>query len=118
MSECLFCTSETTTSDKHTLSVDTNCCDTVVVLISALKFDVGGSTDAGEASAVGYKDYYIDVYSNSWGPNDFGFIVEGPGSLVQNTLATGVTEVNRWWLFMACEPTSVSLSTQQNIPLN
>ena len=60
---------------------------------SALKFDMESSTDAGEASAVGYKDYYIDVYSNSWGPTDFGFIVDGPGILVQNTLATGVTQV-------------------------
>ena len=61
------------------------------VIYSALKFNVGEATDAEEASALGYRDYHIDVYSNSWGPSDFGFIVDG--SLVQSTLRTGVTEV-------------------------
>ena len=73
-------------------------CDSYMYILlyySALKFDVGGATDAVEASAVGYKDYYIDVYSNSWGPSDFGFIVDGPGTLLQRTMATGVTEVCR-----------------------
>ena len=63
------------------------------VINSALKFDVGKATDAQEANALGYRDYQIDVYSNSWGPSDSGFIVDGPDSLVQNTLITGVTEV-------------------------
>ena len=66
-----------------------NCCS----IHAALKFDVGGATDAQEASALGYRNYYIDVYSNSWGPSDFGFVVNGPDTLVQNTLRTGVTEV-------------------------
>ena len=60
---------------------------------SALKFDVSEATDAQEASALGYQNNYIDVYSNSWGPSDFGFVVDGPDTLVQNTLRTGVTEV-------------------------
>ena len=64
-----------------------------ILINSALKFEVGGATDAVEASALGYKDSYIDVYSNSWGPSDFGFYVEGPDTLAQNTLATGVREV-------------------------
>ena len=59
----------------------------------ALKLDLGEATDAQEASALGYHDYHIDVYSNSWGPSDFGFVVSGPGHLAQNTLRTGVTEV-------------------------
>ena len=62
--------------------------------LSGLKFDVGGATDAEEASALGYSDSYIDIYSNSWGPPDFGFFVSGPGTLVQSTLRTGVTEVS------------------------
>ena len=67
-----------------------------VFLNTALKFDVGGATDAEEASGLGYQDNYIDVYSNSWGPSDFGFVVDGPDTLVQNTLRTGVTEVCAW----------------------
>jgi len=62
---------------------------------AGLKLDFGDSTDATEASALGYRDYHIDIYSNSWGPSDFGFIVDGPGTLVKNTFVTGVTEVSK-----------------------
>ena len=50
-------------------------------------------SDAVEARALGYKDSHIDVYSNSWGPSDYGFTVEGPGDLLQQTLANGAREV-------------------------
>jgi len=60
-----------------------------------LKLDFGDSTDATEASALGYRDYHIDIYSNSWGPSDFGFKVAGPGTLVKRTFITGVTEVSK-----------------------
>ena len=62
---------------------------------AGLKLDLGDSTDATEASALGYRDYHIDIYSNSWGPSDFGFIVSGPGTLVKRTFLTGVTEVSK-----------------------
>lgn len=51
------------------------------------------SSDLQEASALGYQNDYIDIYSNSWGPVDFGFNVHGPGTLVQSTLETGTREV-------------------------
>ena len=69
---------------------------------SALKFDVGSATDADEANTVGYKDYVIDVYSNSWGPSDFGFVVSGPGPLLQNTLATGAVAVRKYSESQCC----------------
>ena len=50
-------------------------------------------TDSGEADALGHKDSYIHVYSNSWGPSDYGFIVEGPGPLLEQTLSNGAREV-------------------------
>ena len=37
---------------------------------------------------------YIDVYSNSWGPVDYGYVVEGPGFLLEKTLATGTAKVS------------------------
>ena len=32
----------------------------------------------------------IDVYSNSWGPGDMGFEVEGPGSKLKKVLENGM----------------------------
>ena len=55
--------------------------------------NLSSATDAVESSALGYQYSYVDVYSNSWGPSDFGFIVSGPGRLVANTLRNGVTRV-------------------------
>ena len=50
-------------------------------------------TDSIEASSLGYKNNYIQVYSNSWGPNDKGFIVEKPGILLENALKNAVKRV-------------------------
>ena len=55
--------------------------------------DLGYSSDAIESDALGHQDSYIDVYSNSWGPSDFGFIVEGPGNLLMDTFSNGVKTV-------------------------
>ena len=59
-----------------------------------LKFGVGSYTaDSEEASALGYMSDDIMVYSNSWGPSDFGFIVDGPGHLMTQTLYNGAKNV-------------------------
>ena len=52
-----------------------------------------GQTDVTEAKALGYRDDVIQIYSNSWGPQDTGFRVEGPGYLTKRALAAGVQEV-------------------------
>ena len=62
-------------------------------LSAGLKFDLGSATDSQEASALGYKNDYIMIYSNSWGPSDFGFIVDGPGSHTTATYKNAVTSV-------------------------
>lgn len=60
--------------------------------IGCLKFDVGGNTDAIEARSLGYKNNYIQVYSNSWGPSDIGFIVDGPGPLLSQIFEDSVSK--------------------------
>ena len=54
---------------------------------------MSSSTDLTEADLLGHKNNYIQVYSNSWGPSDWGFIVQKPGILAQSALQTGVREV-------------------------
>ncbi|ESO09142.1 hypothetical protein HELRODRAFT_74170, partial [Helobdella robusta] len=68
----------------------------------AFKATIGGirmlqevQTDAQEAHALSFKPNFIDIYSNSWGPNDGGKIVDGPKTLTQTALLKGVTEGRR-----------------------
>ena len=74
-----------------------NHCDPPLCVSSCnagLKIDLENLSDAIEASAIGFQNNHIHVYSNSWGPSDYyGFIVDGPGRLARGAILTGVTEV-------------------------
>ena len=54
----------------------------------------GRVTDRLEADALGFNNQLIDIYSCSWGPNDDGMTVEGPGKLASAVLLQGITEVH------------------------
>ncbi|KAL9963178.1 hypothetical protein ACROYT_G032353 [Oculina patagonica] len=47
------------------------------------------STDQPEARALRHKRNLIDIYSNSWGPGDMGWQVEGPGPRLTKVLEEG-----------------------------
>jgi len=49
--------------------------------------------DDKEAEALEFKREYIDIYSNSWGPSDKGFEVEGPGPKTLKALKEGAQKV-------------------------
>lgn len=51
-------------------------------------------TDSMEALALGYKRDYIDIYSCSWGPEDTGWDMEGPGELARGQLEEGTKIVS------------------------
>ncbi|KAI8849387.1 peptidase S8/S53 domain-containing protein [Chytridium lagenaria] len=48
------------------------------------------TTDAVEAQALNYKNHINDIYSSSWGPDDDGASLDGPGYLGRNALIAGV----------------------------
>lgn len=50
-------------------------------------------TDAIEASSIGFNPEHVDIYSASWGPNDDGKTVEGPGRLAQKAFEYGINQV-------------------------
>ncbi len=50
--------------------------------IGGVKIIGGGVTDHMEATALSYRRDLVDIYSNSWGPND-GNTVEGPAPLAK-----------------------------------
>ena len=48
--------------------------DLIVVLIILVN-------DAVEARSLSFNPDHVDIYSSSWGPNDDGKTVDGPGKL-------------------------------------
>ena len=54
-----------------------------------LRLIAGPSSDAEEAEALAWKPQVIDIYSNSWGPDDDGRTLEEPGPLARAALANG-----------------------------
>lgn len=49
--------------------------------------------DRIEGTALSYARDLIDIYSASWGPNDDGQTVDGPGRLALEAMEEGVKEV-------------------------
>nr|CAD7435669.1 unnamed protein product [Timema monikensis] len=56
----------------------------------------GFVNDRVEGTALGYAHDKVDIYSASWGPNDDGKTVEGPGTLALEAIERGVKEVPRY----------------------
>jgi hypothetical protein len=73
----------------------------------------GTVNDAVEARALGLNPEHIDIYSASWGPEDDGKTVDGPGPLARRAFIYGVTSVS---LFNV--RTGVSLNSGQEILLS
>jgi hypothetical protein len=59
----------------------------------------GRVTDRIEAQAIGFKHDLIDIFSSSWGPNDDGRTVEGPGTLATEAFVKGITKVYIYKIF-------------------
>uniref|UniRef100_A0A8C8ST95 Proprotein convertase subtilisin/kexin type 6 n=1 Tax=Pelusios castaneus TaxID=367368 RepID=A0A8C8ST95_9SAUR len=50
----------------------------------------GDVTDVVEAKSLGIRPDYIDIYSASWGPDDDGKTVDGPGELAKQAFEYGI----------------------------
>jgi len=53
----------------------------------------GDVTDAVEAQSLSLRPQHIDIYSASWGPDDDGRTVDGPGPLAWHAFQQGVSKV-------------------------
>ena len=49
-------------------------------------------TDILEAKSLSFNNQHVDIYTSSWGPNDDGRTVEGPGPLAKQALRDGVMQ--------------------------
>lgn len=58
--------------------------------IGGIRILDGSVTDSVEAQALAYNLQHIHIYSASWGPNDDGMTLEGPGVLVAKAYEMGI----------------------------
>lgn len=73
----------------------------------------GDVTDMMEAKSLSFRPQYIDIYLASWGPEDDGATLEGPGALSLLALHNGIKTVResqseRESFLFVCLFTSVS----------
>uniref|UniRef100_A0A3P8ZHH6 P/Homo B domain-containing protein n=1 Tax=Esox lucius TaxID=8010 RepID=A0A3P8ZHH6_ESOLU len=58
--------------------------------IGGIRMLDGDVTDLVEAQSLSFRQQHIDIYSASWGPEDDGVTVEGPGPLARRALENGI----------------------------
>lgn len=61
----------------------------MIVIFSGVRMLDGVVNDAVEAKALGLNPEHIDIYSASWGPEDDGKTVDGPGPLARRAFIYG-----------------------------
>lgn len=75
----------------------TDCFDSFIIFsyVSGIRLfdDDIKSTDVTESKALIHAIKSVDIYSNSWGPGDMAWQVEGPGQLTTEALKIGIKEV-------------------------
>jgi len=60
--------------------------------IGGIRMLDGQVSDAVEAKSLSFNSEHIDIYSSSWGPNDDGKTVDGPGKLASWAFQQGVNQ--------------------------
>jgi len=72
------------------------CCISLYILpymYAGVRMLDGDVTDAVEAKSLSLNPQHIHIYSASWGPDDDGQTVDGPGPLARKAFHDGVTSV-------------------------
>lgn len=62
----------------------------------------GDVTDLVEAKSLGVRPNHIDIYSASWGPDDDGKTVDGPGPLTKHAFREAIKKVRPMGSFGHC----------------
>ena len=63
----------------------------------------GDVTDIVEATSLGLNPNHIDIYSVSWGPEDNGATVDGPGPLARRAIEKGAIAVGYFVVVLIVE---------------
>lgn len=59
----------------------------------------GDVSDAVEAESLSYNIHHIHIFSASWGPDDDGKTVDGPGPLARKAFLNGIIHVKLTFCF-------------------
>ena len=62
----------------------------------------GDVIDAVEAESLSLNPQHIDIYSSSWGPDDDGRTVDGPGPLARKAFLNGIAYVHEFIWYRYC----------------
>ena len=85
-------------------------CHLILNFITGLRL-LGATTDLNVAGSLMYANDVIDIYSNSWGPCDYG-CVGGPLRLTQMALRIGAERVS---ICIACMNAAIATNASQSI---
>lgn len=72
----------------------------------------GTVNDAVEARALSLNPDHIDIYSASWGPEDDGKTVDGPGPLAKRAFINGIMKVITPLIFTSSKKSSCTSTDQ------
>ena len=64
-----------------------------LLLVTGVRMLDGDVTDVVEGNSLSFRSQHIDIYSSSWGPDDDGLTVDGPGTLAKSAFTNGITKV-------------------------
>lgn len=53
----------------------------------------GDTTDRTESESFSFNNSHIDIYVASWGPNDDGKTIDGPGYMTKKAFEKATSEV-------------------------
>ena len=105
-------------------SVNNNMCGVGVAYnsrIGGVRMLDGDVTDAIEAWSLGLARDFIDIYSSSWGPDDDGRTVDGPGPMAKKAFREGNVLINILltcrveWEVCRCGSRLVSTVSQKSV---
>jgi len=65
----------------------------ILVSCAGVRMLDGDVIDAVEAESLSLNPQHIDIYSSSWGPDDDGRTVDGPGPLARKAFLNGIAYV-------------------------
>lgn len=75
---------------QHEVSISLSLFIKFYFYFSGVRMLDGDVYDAVEAKSLSFNRSHIDIYSASWGPDDDGRVVDGPGQLAQKAFIDGV----------------------------
>lgn len=70
------------------------CVHVVLCVVIGVRMLDGDVSDAVESIALSLNPNHIDIYSASWGPDDDGRVVDGPGHLAKESFHNGIVHVS------------------------